>query len=74
MFDAESYSDSYNLSEKAVKEYLAKYLTEKGLFNSCKQKQFSLKNVNIPNADINNFFNNKNFFVKDFLEKWLSNN
>ncbi|MBQ4116058.1 MAG: stage II sporulation protein P [Clostridia bacterium] len=25
MFDAESYSDSYNLSEKAVKEYLAKY-------------------------------------------------
>jgi len=55
-------------------EYLAKYLTEKGLFNSCKQKQFSLKNVNIPNADINNYFNNKNFFVKDFLEKWLSNN
>ena len=25
MFDAESYSDSYNLSEKAVQEYLAKY-------------------------------------------------
>jgi stage II sporulation protein P len=25
MFDAESYSDSYNLSEKAVKDYLAEY-------------------------------------------------
>ncbi len=29
-------------------EYLAKYLTEKGLFNYCKQKDFNLKNVYIP--------------------------
>ena len=28
-------------------EYLAKYLTEKGLFNYCKQKDFKLKNVKI---------------------------
>lgn len=29
-------------------EYLAEHLTEKGLFNYCKQKDFNLKNVNIP--------------------------
>lgn len=29
-------------------EYLADYLTKKGLFNSCRQKDFKLKNINIP--------------------------
>ena len=29
-------------------EYLADYLTKKGLFNSCRQKDFHLKNVSVP--------------------------
>ncbi len=37
-------------------EYLAEYLTEKGLFNYCKQKDFNLKNVEIPNVDIKSYF------------------
>ena len=37
-------------------EYLAEYLTKKGLFNYCKQKDFNLKNVNIPNVQINSQF------------------
>ena len=37
-------------------EYLAKYLTDKGLFNYCRQKDFNLKNVNIPNIQINSQF------------------
>ena len=39
-------------------EYLAEYLTKEGLFNYCKQKDFELKNVNIPNIEINNHFKN----------------
>ncbi len=38
-------------------EYLAEYLTKEGLFNYCKQKDFKLKNVNIPNIEIKNHFN-----------------
>ncbi len=37
-------------------EYLAEYLTDKGLFNYCRQKDFNLKNVNIPNIQINSQF------------------
>jgi hypothetical protein len=41
-------------------EYLAEYLTEKGLFNYCKQKDFKLKNVKIPDVKINEQFTMKN--------------
>lgn len=41
-------------------EYLAEYLTEKGLFNHCKQKDFKLKNVNIPDIQINSQFTTHN--------------
>ena len=37
-------------------EYLAKYLTEKGLFNYCNQKDFKLKDVKIPEVTIKNYF------------------
>ena len=47
-------------------EYLAKYLTEKGLFNYCKQKDFKLKNVKIPKIDLKNQFK-----TKDALENIL---
>lgn len=47
-------------------EYLAEYLTEKGLFNYCKQKDFKLKNVKIPKIDLKNQFK-----IKDVLEDIL---
>ena len=51
-------------------EYLAEYLTEKGLFNYCKQKDFKLKNVNIPDVKIKDYFNDRhNYDIKDILEK-----
>ena len=37
-------------------EYLAKHLTEKGLFNYCNQKDFKLKDVRIPEVTIKNYF------------------
>lgn len=37
-------------------EYLADYLTRKGLFNSCKQSDFKLKYVNVPNVDLKDHF------------------
>lgn len=37
-------------------EYLADYLTKKRLFNSCKQKDFQLKNVTIPEVNLKDFF------------------
>ena len=40
-------------------EYLADYLTKKGLFNSCRQGDFQLKNVNIPNVNLKDFFMTK---------------
>ncbi|MBQ4548475.1 MAG: hypothetical protein IJA42_04725 [Bacteroidales bacterium] len=47
-------------------EYLAEYLTEKGLFNYCKQKDFKLKNVKIPKINLKNQFK-----IKDVLEDIL---
>lgn len=52
-------------------EYLASYLTKKGLFNSCRQKDFVLKNVNIPSTDLKKYFDKNNFYIKTFLEKWF---
>lgn len=37
-------------------EYLADYLTKKGLFNSCRQDDFQLKNVSIPEVNLKDFF------------------
>ena len=54
-------------------EYLADYLTKKGLFNSCRQKDFILKNVNTPDKDIKKYFNKNNFYINKFLEKWFNN-
>lgn len=41
-------------------EYLADYLTKKGLFNSCRQRDFQLKNVKIPNVNLKDHFTIKN--------------
>lgn len=49
-------------------EYLAEYLTRKGLFNSCKQKDFQLKNVWIPDEDIKSHFNNIQYNLYESLE------
>ena len=49
-------------------EYLAEYLTRKGLFNSCKQKDFQLKNVRIPHKDIKSHFNNIQYNLYESLE------
>ncbi len=49
-------------------EYLAEYLTEKGLFNYCKQKDFNLKNVKIPKNNLRNHFGG-NDILKDVLKK-----
>ena len=52
-------------------EYLAKHLTKEGLFNYCKQKDFKLKNVNIPNIEIKNHFKNKGNNIKDIIKETL---
>lgn len=54
-------------------EYLANYLTDKGLFNSCKQKNFKLKDISIPDVEIQNHFNNSGYNLHHFLENWLNN-
>ena len=41
-------------------DYLAKYLTDKGLFNYGKQKDFNLKDVKIPDVQINSQFTTHN--------------
>ena len=50
-------------------EYLAEHLTKEGLFNYCKQKDFNLKNVNIPNIEIKDYFKNKKNYIKDIITK-----
>lgn len=50
-------------------EYLAAYLTEKGLFNSCKQKDFQLKNVSIPKADLRSHFKENDNLLEDVLKE-----
>ena len=50
-------------------EYLAEHLTKEGLFNYCKQKDFNLKNVNIPNVGIKNHFKNKENDIKDIINE-----
>ena len=52
-------------------EYLAQHLAKEGLFNYCKQKDFKLKNVNIPNIEINNHFKNKRNNIKDIINETL---
>ena len=37
-------------------EYLAEYLTKKGLFNSCRQDDFHIKNVEAPDVKIRDYF------------------
>ncbi len=54
-------------------EYLANYLTEKQLFNSCKQKDFNIKNIKTPNIDLKEHFNNNSLILNDFLKNWLEN-
>lgn len=49
-------------------EYLAEYLTEKGLFNGCKQKDFNLKNIKIPKNNLRNHFK-ANDILKDVMRK-----
>lgn len=51
-------------------EYLAEYLTKKGLFNYCKQKDFKLKSINIPDIEIKNHFRNDENLT-DFLSRNL---
>ena len=53
-------------------EYLADYLTKKGLFNSCRQKNFKLKSVSCQESAISNNFPKVNDHLDDFLENWLN--
>ena len=41
---------------KNEQEYLAEHLTKEGLFNYCKQKDFKLKDINIPDIEIKKHF------------------
>lgn len=54
-------------------EYLANYLTERKLFNTCKQKEFSFNKVNLPNIDIEKVFDDKRYDINSFLKNWLDN-
>ena len=55
-------------------EYLADYLTKKGLFNSCKQKDFTFDKVIIPETKIKDYFAIKSQNeIKIFLEEWIIN-
>jgi UDP-N-acetylglucosamine:LPS N-acetylglucosamine transferase len=54
-------------------EYLADYLTKKGLFNSCRQKNFSLKTVSTELSAISNIFPKVNHNLEYFLKNWLDN-
>lgn len=48
-------------------EYLAEYLSNKGLFNYCNQKNFKLKNVKIPDVEIKKYLkNDKN--IEEFIK------
>ena len=52
-------------------EYLADYLTKKGLFNSCKQSDFVLKNVKTPSENVKGYFGEGGYNLNEFLENWL---
>lgn len=52
-------------------EYLADYLKDKNLFNSCRQKDFRLNKVSIPKTDLKNYFNNNTMILNDILKNWL---
>ena len=55
-------------------EYLADYLSRKGLFNSCKQKDFTFDKVIIPETKIKDCFAIKSQNeIKIFLEEWIIN-
>ena len=53
-------------------EYLADYLTKKGLFNSCRQKNFKLKAVSCQQSAISHNFPKVNEGLDEFLENWLN--
>ena len=53
-------------------EYLADYLTKKGLFNSCRQKNFKLKSVSCHQSAISHNFPKVNEGLDEFLENWLN--
>ena len=44
-------------------EYLADYLSRKGLFNSCKQKDFTFDKVIIPETKIKDCFKGMDLFT-----------
>ena len=54
-------------------EYLAEHLSQAGLFNYCRQKDLDLNKVIIPEVEIKNHFNNKQYNLHSFLEKWIYN-
>lgn len=53
-------------------EYLADYLTKKGLFSSCRQKNFKLKDARCQISTISHNFPKVNEHLDDFLENWLN--
>lgn len=53
-------------------EYLADYLTKKGLFSSCRQKNFKLKDARCQISAISHNFPKVNEHLDDFLENWLN--
>lgn len=53
-------------------EYLAEYLSKTGFFNTCKQKDFQLNKVSIPDVKINKYYNDNPDFLDEFLDNWIN--
>lgn len=52
-------------------EYLAEYLSDKGLFAYCNQRDFKLSEVEIPQFDVNQVFGYDSSLLKTQLADWL---
>lgn len=52
-------------------EYLAEYLTNKGLFAYCSQQDFKLNEVEIPQLEVNRIFAYDSSLLKTQLDDWL---
>ena len=51
-------------------EYLAKYLSEKGCFNWCKQSDFQLHKVSVPDVSIREKYRDNENRIEDFIKNW----
>lgn len=53
-------------------EYLAKLHGDKGYFKCCKQSDFKIDNVCMPDISIHDKFDDNEEKINDFIEKWLN--